>query len=200
MTPAPLPSGGEGGSKRHAVTSRTDGTAVGIVLAGGLGRRFGRPKADVVLDDDPRSLTRRAVDGLRAHGGCDTVLVVAQPTTPLPPDLSDLSDVEVVHDTGDGPLAALVTAWPVDADVVVLACDLPHAGPALAVLPAPGPSVAVDDAGRVQPLCARYPASVRAAAIELTAAGERRMTAFATAAAAAPIPVDAATLRNLNEA
>jgi CTP:molybdopterin cytidylyltransferase MocA len=49
--------------------------AVGIVLAAGAGRRFGRPKADVVLDGE--RLVQRAVRVALA-GGCDRVLAVVR--------------------------------------------------------------------------------------------------------------------------
>ena len=52
----------------------TDTTAVGVVLAGGAGRRFGGPKALALLDG--QRLVDRAVATLRA-GGCNEVIAVA---------------------------------------------------------------------------------------------------------------------------
>lgn len=52
---------------------------------------------------------------------------------------------------------------------LVLACDLPFAGPLLTRLlaaPGPGAVVAVDAGGRAQPLCARYPREEALAACE----------------------------------
>jgi CTP:molybdopterin cytidylyltransferase MocA len=51
---------------------------VGIVLAAGAGRRFGRPKAEVVVGD--ARLIDRAVATLRA-GGCDPVIAVVRADT-----------------------------------------------------------------------------------------------------------------------
>jgi CTP:molybdopterin cytidylyltransferase MocA len=52
--------------------------ATGIVLAAGSGSRFGRPKADLVVDG--QRLLDRAVAVLRA-GGCDEVVAVVRPGT-----------------------------------------------------------------------------------------------------------------------
>ncbi len=146
----------------------------GLVLAGGSGHRLGRPKATVVVRG--RTLAERAVDLVTLR--CRPVLVVSRPGVPLPS-----LPVPVVLD-GDGvrgPMNAVATGLSqVEADdVIVLACDLPFAGPMLDRLAAapPGRAVAATDALRRQPLCARYP---RVAALEvcrrLMARGVRRMT------------------------
>lgn len=126
----------------------------GCVLAGGPGRRFGRSKAGVVLAG--RSLVERAVDLLAAR--CATVVVVSRPGVELPP-----LAVTAVHDRPgpDAPLVALATGLAAleGDEVVVLACDLPLAGPLLdELLAAPaGRAVVGTEQGRPQPFCARYP-------------------------------------------
>lgn len=147
----------------------------GLVLAGGSGRRLGRSKATVVVRG--RTLVERAVDLLSVR--CDPVVVVSRPEVPLPSlDVAVLLD----RDGARGPMNALVTGLAaLDADdVVVLACDLPFAGPVLdrlAEAPA-GVAVAAIDA-RLQPLCARYPRQAALDACQrLMARGVRRMTAL----------------------
>ncbi|MGH9178808.1 MAG: molybdenum cofactor guanylyltransferase [Acidimicrobiales bacterium] len=145
----------------------------GLVLAGGSGSRLGRSKATVVVRG--RTLVERAVDLMAAR--CRPVLVVSRPGVALP-----ALEVPVVLDAAGvrGPMNALATglaALDTD-DVLVLACDLPFAGPVLDRLVAwpPGRAVAAADLLR-QPLCARYP---RVEALEacrrLMARGARRMT------------------------
>jgi molybdopterin-guanine dinucleotide biosynthesis protein A len=147
----------------------------GLVLAGGSGSRLGRSKATVVMRG--RTLVERAVDLVAAR--CQPVLVVSRPGVALP-----ALEVPVVLDDAGvrGPMNALATGLAaVDTDdVLVLACDLPFAGPVLdRLLAGPaGRAVAAADQRR-QPLCARYP---RAEALDtcqrLMRRGVRRMTAL----------------------
>lgn len=159
----------------------------GLVLAGGRGARFGRPKATVVFDG--LTLVERAVAALAPH--CGRTLVVGRPDVPLPvPSVDD-------RPGPDCALNALATGLAVlDADeVLVLACDLPGAGPVLQRLVG-APSVAVDPDGRVQPLCARYSRVVTlAAACRLLAEGERRLLPLLDLLlpCSVPIPVVPAT-------
>lgn len=135
----------------------------GAVLAGGPGRRLGRPKAGVALAG--RTLVERAVDALRER--CAEVIVVSRPGIALP-----ALEARVVHDRPgpDAPLTAIATALAElrAPEVLVLACDLPLAAPALdALLRAPrGTAVAAARDGRLQPLCARYPREAALAACE----------------------------------
>lgn len=103
-------------------------TTAGLVLAAGAGRRFGQPKAPVVIDGE--RLVDRAVRVLR-EGGCDPIVVV------LGAWLGDVSGARVVEnaDWAEGlgsslrvGLAAL-TREDVD-DVVVTLVDLPGLTPA----------------------------------------------------------------------
>lgn len=180
------------------VTRRVEagrGPLAGVVLAGGSGSRLGRPKASVVVRG--RTLTEWAVDLLTAR--CDPVVVVSRPDVPLP-----ALDVPVVLDCRGvrGPMNALMSglaALDTD-DVLVLACDLPFAGPMLDRLAAAptGTTVAARD-DRRQPLCARYP---RVAALEacrrLANQGVRRMTSLLLALDATFIDAEGDELFNVN--
>lgn len=112
---------------------------VGIVLAGGRGRRLEGPempaggKAAVMLDGT--SFLERVVAAVA--GEVDRVLVVAAPGQPLPPLPAG---VEIVRDTepGGGPLAAIrdglvaaARAAPVPRAAFVTACDVPLLGGAV---------------------------------------------------------------------
>lgn len=167
----------------------------GIVLAGGSGTRLGRSKATVVVRG--RTLAERAVAMMSLR--CDPVVVVTRPGVPLP-----VLGVPVVldHQGVRGPMNALVTglASTETDDVIVLACDLPFAGPVLDRLVASPPGRAVAAVGgRVQPLCARYP---RTAALDacrrLMARGIRRMTALLAELEAASIEAGEDELFNVN--
>jgi molybdopterin-guanine dinucleotide biosynthesis protein A len=172
-------------------------TPDGVVLAGGAGSRMGRPKADVPLAGVP--LAARAVALLAAH--CGTVVVVARPGVPLPP-----LDARVVLDR-PGPAAALtglltgLAACTAD-DVLVLACDMPLAGPAVAALAAlpPGTAAVAAGEGGDQPLCARYP---RLAALalgdRLAAEGRLAVRGFAAGLSPRRVPAPAQCLLNVND-
>ena len=161
----------------------------GLVLAGGSGRRFGRPKATARLDGE--TLVERAVAALAAR--CGRVVVVGRPEVPLPvPFVAD-------RPGPDCPLNALATGLAaVTADeVLVLACDLPAAGPVLDRLHT-APAVAVDPDGRAQPLCARYPRlAALAAADDLLSRRELRLLALLDRLAPSHVPATAAELHNV---
>jgi len=170
----------------------------GIVLAGGAGRRMGRPKGALSLYNRPVIL--RASEILRPW--CDYVCVVSRPEVDLPvlPAYA-----HALHDLPgpDAPLTGIVTGLagvPGD-DVLVLACDMPFAAPALEILAAAPAGVALMAAahGRAQPLCARYPRTAAlAVGLDLLAAGETRAMALPRALGAAPTAVPANSLANLN--
>ncbi len=150
----------------------------GVVLAGGAGERLGQPKATVDFHGEP--LAARAVRLLRA-AGCGPLVVSARAGRPLPS-----LDVPVVWDPpeADGVLEGLATALAsVEADdVLVVACDLPLAGPLLARLAAAPPGeavVAVDASGEMQPLCARYPRRLALEAAAAALAADRRVQRWA---------------------
>lgn len=173
------------------------GVPDGLVLAGGYGRRLGRPKAGIVIEGT--TLIERAVAMLA--GRCAEVVVVSRADVPLPP-----LDVPVVFDEPglDGPMNALATGLGALAgnEVVVLACDLPLAAPVLDRLlaePAHAASVAFDGV-RIQPLCARYPrARTLEAARRLMADGVFRMTELVAVLDAVTVPASGHELLNVND-
>jgi molybdopterin-guanine dinucleotide biosynthesis protein A len=167
-----------------------------MVLAGGPGRRFGRPKAGVRLGTT--TLVERAVATLGAR--CREVVVVARAGVPLPP-----LPVPVVTDRlgPDAPLVAVATGLAVLSgdDAVVLACDLPFAAPLLdRMLAAPaGTAVAGTDRGRPQPLCARYPRERALGACErLLAAEALPARGLLEALRAVGVPAEGDELLNVN--
>jgi len=133
---------------------------IGVVLAGGRGRRIGGGKATVELHGRP--LLSYPVGALRAALGA--VAVVAKAETELPP----LPGVEVwlEPDEPRHPLAGIVHALRVaqGRPVVVAAGDLPFVSTELVVdlacTDAGGrPAVVPRAGGRLQPLLARYDAA-----------------------------------------
>ena len=131
---------------------------VGVVLAGGLGRRLGGDKAIVELEGRPLALY--PLEAL--HEVCDQVVVVAKRDTLLPP-LSGLAQLWIEPDTPRHPLTGVVHALRLAAGrgILVVAVDLPliDAATLRAIAAAdPGGAVAVVPRvhGRLQPLCALY--------------------------------------------
>lgn len=130
-----------------------------VVLTGGASRRMGRDKAGTPGPGGVALAARTAA----------LAATCADPVVELGPGASG-------HpwrpDGGGGPLAALAAAGPLWAalppggHVLVLATDLPRLGAGvlrwLVDHPAPGAVVPVE-AGRPQPLCARYPVAALAA-------------------------------------
>src|SRR3954452_258040 len=83
------------------------GGPVGVVLAAGARRRFGRPKALVELDGE--RLVDRAVRVLR-DGGCDDVLVVAGAAPVLGVDADVVTNVDWPTGMGSSLQVALAAA------------------------------------------------------------------------------------------
>jgi len=138
---------------------------IGVVLAGGLGRRIGGSKAVVELHGVP--LVHYPLKALQAV--LAEVVVVAKPRTPLPP----LPGVPIWLEPAEPrhPLAGIVHALEaagaragipgVAREILVSAGDLPFVGPELverlARADAAGaPAVVPCADGRLQPLLARY--------------------------------------------
>jgi molybdopterin-guanine dinucleotide biosynthesis protein A len=152
-----------------------------VLLTGGTSRRLGVDKATLRLDGE--TLATRAAGLLSAR--CSSVIEVGPGHTTL----------SVVREdpAGGGPLAALVAgvaalreAAPAES-VVLLACDLPGAAPALDALvaaPAAPLVVAVDREGRRQYVCARYGPEALGRAATMLAAGERSLRAVVESFAA----------------
>jgi molybdopterin-guanine dinucleotide biosynthesis protein A len=134
------------------------GPPVGVVLAGGLGRRLGGDKAIVELEGRPLALY--AVEAL--HELCDDVVVVAKRDTVLPP-LAGAAELWIEPDEPRHPLAGVAHALRMAAgrSILVVAVDLPLMDGATLRLIA---QADVRDAavvvprvhGRLEPLCALY--------------------------------------------
>ncbi|MBO1910734.1 molybdenum cofactor guanylyltransferase [Microvirga sp. 3-52] len=96
----------------------------GIVLAGGLSRRFGSPKAFARYDSS--YFYERAIEALESI--CDEVVVVTREELleRFPDDVNTITDLPKV--AGLGPLAGIYSAMEaVDADAyAVLPCDMPY--------------------------------------------------------------------------
>lgn len=175
-----------------------------VVLAGGRSRRLGRDKR--FLAAGSRSLLERTLDVVRSLGSPIWLAVAAEQTAFLP----RCPDVAVLHDPDPhaGPLCALdAILGRLDADVLLVAADLPDLDPAaLATLTEAAranPGVAMvprHDAG-LEPLCAIYPRALAPQVREAVRDGERGLQAFLrglAAEACQTLPLDARAFRNLN--
>jgi molybdopterin-guanine dinucleotide biosynthesis protein A len=131
---------------------------IGVVLAGGLGRRIGGDKAIVELEGRP--LLLYPVEAL--HEVCDDVVVVAKRDTLLP-SLAGVADLWIEPDAPRHPLLGVAHALrlAVGRPILVVAVDLPLMDAATLRLIAhtdPGDAAVVVPRvhGRLQPLCALY--------------------------------------------
>jgi len=146
------------------VTSRH---VTGVVLAGGLGRRFGAPKAGLLFKGEPL-LDRTAV---LLEGIANEVLIVGRPPLPLVTHRAPRTHAIVDRVPDAGPLVGLATALDYchPGALIVVACDMPLLSASLlaheARLLAEGGADAVVPVvhGVVQPLHAVY--STRLASI-----------------------------------
>jgi molybdopterin-guanine dinucleotide biosynthesis protein A len=131
---------------------------VGVVLAGGLGRRLGGDKAIVELEG--RALVLYPLEAL--HEVCDDVVVAAKVDTLLPP-LGGIADLWIEPDEPRHPLAGVAHALRLAGgrSILAVAVDLPLIDAAtlrLLVSTDLGGAAAVVPRvhGRLQPLCAFY--------------------------------------------
>jgi len=130
---------------------------LGVVLAGGVGRRIGGNKAMVELDGRPMLHYPLAV----LHAVLDEVVIVCKEHTPLP-DLGGMAPIWCEPETGFHPLYGVIAALrTAGKPVLVCGADMPLVTPevvdhianardraAAAVIPR--------SAGRLQPLLALY--------------------------------------------
>lgn len=145
---------------------------VGVVLAGGRGRRLGGDKAIVELEG--RALVHYPVEAL--HSVCDDVVVVAKRDTLLP-SLSGSAGLWIEPDEPRHPLVGVAHALGLAAGraVLVVAVDLPLVDAAVlrAILaaeigpPTPDATVVAPYAyGSLQPFCALYRPEALAAGLK----------------------------------
>lgn len=131
---------------------------IGLVLAGGEGKRMGQPKGSLVLGGS--SLATRAAQALRPL--CGSVLISIARGTPNPAPGYDT--IEDEPPAGRGPLAGIAAAFGVTgkSDLLVLACDYPRIGSHLldAIVTAAAPDddlvMLTDPVGRDHPLVAYW--------------------------------------------
>jgi molybdenum cofactor guanylyltransferase len=134
---------------------------IGIVLAGGEGRRLGGAKAKVELCGRP--LISYPLAALRAV--LDEVVVLAKDASTLP-DLPQTA-VWIEREPRQHPLAGLTEALALAGGRPVVACavDLPLLTPELVrrlIGAPPGPAVVASHKGQLQPLLGRYSAQALA--------------------------------------
>jgi molybdopterin-guanine dinucleotide biosynthesis protein A len=131
---------------------------VGVVLAGGRGRRLGGDKAIVELEG--RALIHYVLEAL--HEVCDDVAVVVKRDTIVPP-LGGIADLWVEPDEPRHPLTGVSHALhlALGRPILAVAVDLPLMDAAtlraiIGVDPGDAAVVAPLVYGRLQPLCAVY--------------------------------------------
>ena len=152
---------------------------IGVVLAGGAGRRFGTPKGNVMLGGS--TLAERAARALKPLCGSVVVSVAPGASNPAPgcPAIEDDAP-------GRGPLAGIASAYRAtgQADLLVLACDYPAVGTSfLRSLLAEGSGhedlvMPVDAAGRDHPLVALWRRSAFPAVEAALAEGALKVSAL----------------------
>jgi len=97
---------------------------IGLVLAGGQGRRMGRTKGDMTIGG--RRLATRAANALAPV--CRGVMISLEPGSPN--SAPGFPAVEDAPPAGRGPLAGIQAAFEATevADLLILACDYPNVG------------------------------------------------------------------------
>lgn len=184
------------------------GQVIGVVLAGGQGRRMGRPKGSVVVGG--LTLAEQAARTLRPL--CGSVLISLAPGVANP--APKYAPVEDPPPAFRGPLVGIEAAMAVtgEADLLVLPCDYPGVDTGLlrCVLDAARPEddlvFLVDPDGRDHPLVGLWKRSVRERvreAIEYRMHKVRGLLADLVARRLGPAELPgvdlAAALRNVNE-
>jgi molybdopterin-guanine dinucleotide biosynthesis protein A len=157
---------------------------LGVVLAGGEGRRMGRDKAQVVVGGVP--LWQRQVRVLRAAGAERVVLIRRRGQAPL-----DRADCRSDIFAGAGPLAGLHAALGIGGHrwLAVLAVDMPGIDAAWFVwlrgFCGPRSGAMARHAAAPEPLAAIYPADALAEAAARLARRDLAAGSFALSLAAA---------------
>jgi molybdenum cofactor guanylyltransferase len=149
---------------------------VGAVLAGGLSRRMGEPKAVVELAGRP--LVSRVVSTVGSAGL--EPIVVAKPDSPLPS-----LDCRVLSEPSEPrhPLNGLLTALRASAGrgVVAIACDMPLVPARLLrwLAQIEAPAAVCEVGGRLEPLLGRYSSQATGVLAEALARGAAMREAVA---------------------
>jgi molybdopterin-guanine dinucleotide biosynthesis protein A len=177
------------------------GAAVGVVLAGGRGRRLGGDKAIVELEGRP--LVLYPLETL--HEVCDEVAVVAKRDTLLP-SLAGAAALWIEPDEPRHPLLGVAHALRLAAGraVLAVAVDLPlmDAATLRALLQADpcGEAAAVVPRvhGRLQPLCALYRPAALAAGLDDFAADARATDVVQALGICEVEPADPTAFFNVN--
>jgi molybdenum cofactor guanylyltransferase len=184
--------------------SSGQGGVTGVVLAGGSGRRMGRPKS--MIEVRGRPMVARVVEVLAA-AGCAPVVIVGDDGAGLA-----ALDVPIVPDRwpGEGPLGGVLTALRhTGTDVVVAACDLPDldetavraviAAGSTAGSPTGGSvDVAVADDGTRPAALARWNRSALEPLDDLFTGGERSLRGAIAELRSVTVAVPPEVLRNVN--
>lgn len=157
---------------------------LGVVLAGGEGRRMGRDKALLVADGGPLWVRQARV--LRDAGAERVILIRRRDQAPIGP-----ADCRLDVFSRSGPLAGLHAALGIGGHpwVAVLAVDMPGIEPSwfawLRGFCRPGVGALARHAQALEPLAAIYPAQARAEAEGRLARRDLSVGRFALALAAA---------------
>lgn len=155
MTPASAGAESEHAPSEHAESEHpASGAFTGVILAGGLGRRMGAPKATASLAGRP--LMAYPADALRA--ACERVVVVAKRDTQLPQDLERWDEPDEPRHPIAGITHALERAG---GPILVCAADMPFVSAGVLGLLAaelrPGvKAAAASSEGQIEPLLAAY--------------------------------------------
>lgn len=153
---------------------------IGVVLAGGSGRRMGRPKGELRLEG--ATLAERAAKVLRPLCGSVLISLPRGARNPAP----SFAVVEDEPPAGRGPLSGIAAAFASTgkADLLVLACDYPAADADLfrVLLAEARPDVHLvvptDAAGRDHPLVALWRRSAEPIVDAALAAGSLKVQAL----------------------
>ena len=178
-----------GGDSARRPSAAGDGSPLAVVLAGGLSRRMGSPKAVVPLGGKPLIAWPLAA---AAAAGLD-VVVVAKPGSSLPPlDVAVWDEPETPAHPLTGLVAALERAG---RPIVALACDMPFVTPDLIARLAATTGVAV-------PRGEAFPARYEPAALGVLRTGLARQAAVRAVLAelgATTVAADPAELTGIND-
>lgn len=170
----------------------------GVVLTGGQSRRMGRDKA--LMDVAGEALCVRTARVLQEAGALDVVAIGGNGDAIGALGLEWHADLY----PGDGPVGGIITALRVAAGevIVVVATDLIALTPAtvrsIVAGLTPRADVVLADSGRREPLCGVWRRRAEPVLTAAFAAGERAVHAAVADLAVVTVPVDPATLRNVN--